>query len=245
MNPMLFMHGWGLSSQAWHGQAAYFSSRYDARFVNLPGHGGAPEANAEAWPDMLLRQMPDEPVIAVGWSLGGMLALHLALAHPERFRALVLVAATPRFTCAADWLHGCPDAMFDDFEAGVAQASNKALSRFFALMLHGDGLSRRRYQEIARQAVDRRHPPSSSALAVGLHWLARLDLRADLPKLNLPCLVMYGDGDRIVPPAAGHFMAGHLPHAREYIFSGCGHAPFLTQAETFNQQLETWCRAIT
>ncbi|MDX8412057.1 MAG: alpha/beta fold hydrolase, partial [Mariprofundaceae bacterium] len=122
--------------------------------------------------------------------------------------------------------------------------SNKALSRFFALMLHGDGLSHRRYQELARHALDRRHPPSPTTLAMGLQWLARFDLRADLPRLAHPCLVMYGDGDRIVPPAAGHFMAGRLQHAREYVFPDCGHAPFLTQAETFNQQLEAWCRTI-
>jgi len=241
---LVFIHGWGQSSQAWHSQAAYFSGRYDARFVNLPGHGGAAETNAETWPGELMRRMPDEPVIVIGWSLGGMLAMHLALAHPQRFQALALVAATPRFTRAPDWPHGCPDALFDEFDAGVAQASNKALSRFFALMLHGDGLSRRQYQQLARQAVDRAHPPSQTALAAGLQWLARFDLRSDLPRLKLPCLVMYGDGDGIVPPAAGHFLAGRLPDVREFVFPACGHAPFLTQAETFNQQLEAWCRTI-
>ena len=244
MTPVLFIHGWGQSSRAWFGQTDSLSEDFDVRCIDLPGHGGEAEAEAADWPEMLMRRIPDEPAIVVGWSLGGMLAMHLALLHPERFRALALVAATPRFTCADDWPNGCPDDLFADFESGVAEASNKALSRFFALMLHGDGLSRSRYQEIARQAVNRRTPPSFSALEAGLHWLAGLDLRADLQRLHIPCLVMYGDSDSVVPAAAGHELAVRLPQAREIVFSMCGHAPFLTQADAFNRQLEAWCRTV-
>jgi len=245
MTAMAFISGWGQSVRVWHRQERHFSRGFDVRCINLPGHGGAPEAPAHHWPRKIMAAMPHEPAIVVAWSLGGMLAMSLALEHPRRFLALAIVAGTPRFSCAPDWPHGCPAKLFDEFQAAVGVEPNRLLNRFFAMMLHGEELSRAFRQELARQVLERRQPPSSAALAEGLQWLRGLDLTAEIHKLDLPCLVIHGDSDVIVPAAAGHFIAGRMRSARELIFPVCGHAPFLTRSEAFNQQLEAWCRTVT
>jgi len=245
MSPMVFLHGWGQSSRIWRHQADHFRRFGPVHTPELPGHGGSAEAPPAAWLENLAAGLPDEPAVLVGWSLGGMLALKLALGFPERVAALALVSTTPCFRARDDWPHGCADATFRAFEQGVRENSPKELARFFALMLQGDALPRSRYNELARQAVDREHPPTAGALAGGLALLATLDLRRQLPRIEQPVWVAHGDNDAIVPAAAGRYLSHHLPHAAWHRFDDCGHAPFLTQAEDFQQRLEAWCRNIS
>ena len=245
MTPLVFFHGWGQSVRVWHGQQAHFSSEWPVSALNLPGHGGAADAMACEWVNISQAGLPEEPSVLVGWSLGGMLAIELAHRQPERVAGLVLVSTTPCFRNKPGWTHGCSDAVFRDFESGVQENSAKAMSRFFALMLHGDDLTRPEYNDIARAAVDRTHPASADGLRQGLSLLGDLDLRDLLTGIKAPCLVMHGDEDAVVPLAAGEYLAEHIPGAALEGFEGCGHAPLLTQAGKFNQRLEDWCRNIT
>ena len=245
MPPLVFLHGWGQSSRIWQHQADHFRRFAPVLTPQLPGHGGAAEAPPEAWLETLAAGLPDKPAVLVGWSLGGMLALELAHGFPERVAALALVSTTPCFRARDDWPHGCADATFRAFEQAVRAHSPKALARFFALMLQGDALPRSRTNELARHYIDREHPPTAGALAGGLALLAMLDLRRQLPHIKQPVWVAHGDHDAIIPAAAGHDLAGQLPHAAWHRFDACGHAPFLTQAEDFQQRLEAWCRNIS
>ena len=194
---------------------------------------------------VLAEALPDAPAILVGWSLGGMLALQLAESHPGRVAGLALVSTTPCFGTRPDWPHGCSEATFRAFADGVGGNSTKLLGRFFALMLQGDGLARSRFNALAREAVDRRHPPSAAGLAAGLELLTDLDLRPLLPGIAQPAWVAHGDGDAVVPAAAGLELAGRLPLAAWHGFTQAGHAPFLTQPAAFEHGLEAWCRNIS
>lgn len=236
MKPLVFLHGWGQSRQIWFQQFAAFP---EAKFLNLPGHGGEPDC--ESWPENILAQLPDEPCILVGWSLGGMLAMRLAAAYPQRIASLVLVSTTPRFRNTSDWHNGCSDAVFDDFRHGVESGSAKTMSRFFAMMLHGDGLVRSQFNQLTKSAVDRANTVTRQGLMQGLQILGETDLRGIVADIRQPTLVMHGANDAIIPVAAGSFLAEELADATWYPFYTCGHAPFLTQAQTFNEQLEAWC----
>jgi len=211
----------------------------------LPGHGGAPDLPSEQWLEQLRRQLPEEPSIVVGWSLGGMLAMQLAALEPTRIAALILIGTTPRFRAAPDWPHGADEATFAAFAEGMAAGSVKMLGRFFALMFHGEELARSDYNEIARAAVDREHPPTAAGLAGGMELLATLDLRAMVPGIEQPVLVLHGDCDAIVPQAAGQWLAGQLPQAEFVPLDATGHAPFLSQSQQFNQTVEAWCQTIS
>jgi len=244
MKPALvFLPGWGQSSQVWHNQSAWFSKDWPVRCINLPGHGAMPNAPAKHWLDTLHDALPDQPCILIGWSLGGMLAIQLAHLYPERIAGLALVSSTPCFRIKAGWPHGCADDQFHAFKQMLGKDSGKLLGQFFTLMLHGDTLTRRRFNTVAKQAVDREHPPLPDALRAGLNLLNTLDLRDKLTDISIPSLVMHGEHDAIVPVGAGRYLASHIPDASLHIMQ-CGHAPHLTQNLIFNEYLEQWCGSI-
>ncbi len=238
---LVFVHGWGQAALSWHAQAEYFGASHEVRTLNLPGHGGASDQPVDAWEEVLLEGLPDEPVILIGWSLGGMLGLRLALNNPTRLAGLVLLSATPSFRLRPDWIYGCADDVFERFQEGLEINGKRLLDRFFALMLQGDELDRRRYLDIVRHAVDRYHPPSQAGLHAGLHLLDELDLRDSLADISVPSLVVHGRGDAIVPVGAAEFLADRMPDATLQLLPA-GHAPHLTRPQAFNDILEEWCR---
>ncbi len=246
MRPALvFLPGWGQSSHAWYHQNIYFSKNWPVRYINLPGHSSTPNAPAKHWLNALHDMLPaDQTCILVAWSLGGMLAIQLARHSPERLAAIVLVSSTPCFRTKADWPHGCSDSRFHAFEQTLENDPNKLLGQFFTLMLYGDTLPRSRFNAIAKQAVDRKHPPLLEALRTGLTLLDTLDLRDQLADISIPSLVMHGIHDAIIPVDAGQYLASHIPDASLDIMP-CGHAPHLTQHTIFNEHLEQWCLKIT
>lgn len=239
--PLIFLHGWGQSARIWYLQRHTFST---ARFLNLPGHGGNKDLPASAWADALAATLPATPAVLVGWSLGGMLALEVARRRPARVAALALVSTTPCFRVRPGWPHGCADSLFAEFEQASKDYSAKVMSRFFAMMLHGDGLARREYNILAKECVDRRHPATATGLEAGLSLLAEMDLRLYLANLSFPTLVMHGEQDAVIPVGAGRALAAELPRSRFHSFAQCGHAPFLTQPQSFNRTLEAWCKTL-
>ena len=240
-DPLVFLHGWGQSERIWFQQRQCFP---DATFINLPGHGGAADAPGEQWCQIVASQLPEQPAVLIGWSLGGMLAMAIASRWPERCAAIALVASTPSFRLRDDWEHGCNQDVFSDFEQAVASQSPKVMSRFFALMLHGDRLSRSDYNALTREAVNRRSPASPAGIRAGLELLSGMDLRDQLRGLSIPALVMHGKQDVIVPFAASLILAEALPNSQLQQFEACGHAPFLTQAQKFNLLLKTWWQSV-
>jgi len=239
MRPLVFIHGWGQSKQIWHQQQASFPH---AIFLNLPGHGGEPDS--ANWLESLENKLPKEPCILVGWSLGGMLSMQLALAYPERIKGLALINSTPCFSQKDGWIHGCSDNLLQDFKQGIEQQAAKTMSRFFALMLHGENITRQQFNAIARAAVDRNQPCSAQGMQEGLRLLEYLDLRDQISHIHQPTIIMHGDNDAVIPVQASDFLAKNIPNSTLHHFETCGHAPFLTKTKIFHSLLESWCHTI-
>lgn len=236
MNDMVFVHGWGQSRQIWRPCMSIWPA---AHYIDLPGHGGAPDAEPENW----LSTLPGEkPVLLIGWSLGGMLALKLALNQPRLIKGLVLIASTAKFCQSDDWSAGCPAPLFRAFERQAATEPERLLRRFFALMLQGDELAPSLKLRLQRSCVNTAVPPSARAMQDGLSLLQNMDLRPHLDRIRIPCLIVHGRRDAIVPLAAGEYLCEHLPRAEMRCFETAGHAPFLSHTKAFRKILEEWCQ---
>lgn len=194
----------------------------------LPGHGTAPEAvpaELGGWLEWLLERTRDLPPLdLVGYSLGGRLALQLALAAPERVRHLVLLGAGPGLESRpARAERRARDEAWaarlerDGLEAFLAEWYAQPL---FASLMDLDGAS----ALLARRAVG--HP---AALAVALRAVSpagQANLWPRLPELSMPVLWLAGSGDESYA-ASSRRAAARCPRGRLALVPGAGHAAHL------------------
>ncbi|HFC53234.1 MAG TPA: pimeloyl-[acyl-carrier protein] methyl ester esterase [Gammaproteobacteria bacterium] len=234
---LLMLHGWGMHSAMWGDTVDRLSERYRVTTVDLPGHGrSGPDcapATLSRWAAAVAEVAP-ERAVWLGWSLGGLLAMRAALDFPQRVARLILVAASACFVRRAGWPHAQSAATLQGFAAELREDYRSLLSRFLALQVWGCADARRQARAL-REALSLRGEPERGALEAGLAMLRESDLREELPEVACPVLLISGQRDTLVPPAAARYMAGMLPDARLEILAGAGHAPFLAQGERFRQ----------
>jgi len=236
---VLLVHGWGLHGGIWGAFAASLEETARVTRVDLPGHGRSPATayTLEALADTLADLCP-APVTAIGWSLGALAVLTLAQRHAARVRGMVLLGATPRFVSALDWPCAVDAALLRQFAANLGQDYRGTLSRFLSLQLGSAGAERGLLKEL-RASVLGQAAPSPAGLRTGLAILEQTDLRPILPTLDAPALIIHGGRDRLVPPAAGAYLAAALPRARLHELPHAGHAPFLSHTAECVRQART------
>jgi 2-succinyl-6-hydroxy-2,4-cyclohexadiene-1-carboxylate synthase len=96
-SPLLWLHGFTQTRLSSHRFLSILAGDHEVATVDLPGHGDASDTTADlpTTADLLAEVLAGRKMDVVGYSYGGRVALHLALAHPELVRRLVLVSTTP------------------------------------------------------------------------------------------------------------------------------------------------------
>jgi pimeloyl-[acyl-carrier protein] methyl ester esterase len=230
--PLVMLHGWAMHAGIFAPLAERLESSFELHQVDLPGHGRSVHSpvplELDAIADNLSRRLPRAAWL--GWSLGGLCALHLAQRHPERARALVMLCAPPRFVRAQDWPQGMAPEVFRGFKDELARDYRATIDRFLVLEAQGSDHGQ---SELAllRAQVFAAGEPRPEALADGLRLLRDTDLRAGLPALAMPSLWIAGRRDRLVTAAAMEAAAQAAPRARYLRMQRAGHAPFLSHAD--------------
>ena len=228
---LVLVHGWGLHGGVFAPLVSRLSGRFQLHLVDLPGHGHSREHQAplalQDCVEEILQRTP--PAAWLGWSLGGLFALQAA-ATSARVRALVQVAATPRFVRGDGWPHAVDVAVFEQFGNDLSQDYRGTLERFLALDTIGSEHARSELRTL-KDALYARGEPAPWALQQGLALLEQTDLRALLPSLAVSSLWISGHRDRLVPHAAMREAASLSARARWIDIAGGGHAPFLGHAD--------------
>ena len=70
-----------------------------------------------------------------------------------------------------------------------------------------------------------------------------IDLRAQLPQIQLPVLVIHGEHDRLLPLDAARWLVGQLPNARLHVVSGAGHVPTVTHPDEVAAAIDSFFAA--
>lgn len=235
--PLVLLHGWAMHAGVFAPLVARLVPHYQLHLIDLPGHGHSigsttPLALAPVI-DLLVQRVPRAAWL--GWSLGGLFALHAAATRPQHVSGLVMLCASPRFVrgepASGDrWPDGMPAEVFRDFAAGLRSDYRATLDRFLALEASGSDAALTELRTL-RAALFARGEPSAGVLADGLDLLQTTDLRPVLPRLSMPSLWLSGRRDRLVDPRAMAAAATLAPEARHVRIERAGHAPFLTRAD--------------
>jgi 3-oxoadipate enol-lactonase len=163
----------------------------------------------------------DSPAIVVGDSMGGMVAQHLALRHPQLVGGLVLLASSAR-------LGDVSPAFLRSLPLTVAAAiSNdvRVWTRCDRLLVHGSKSSSHAHELLAPLRHIQRSEPYSrvnsvlQAVAMSFHRTVR-----QLGAVRVPVEVIVGAGDRVLSPRNSRVLSERLANARLTILEGTGHA---------------------
>jgi pimeloyl-[acyl-carrier protein] methyl ester esterase len=239
---VVLLHGWALNSRVWDDVVSRLASEFTLQCIDLPGHG------ASAWQpgihDLDSLAAAVAPHLGarchlLGWSLGGMVALKLALANPARIEKLVLVASTPKFVASADWPSAMRPEVLEHFAARLREDYPATVREFLALQVRGDEHAHEALR-ILRRRVLVAGELDHAALRMGLEILRESDLRGHLPRIRTPTLLIAGERDALVPAAAAAALATGLPQARAHLVARAAHAPFLSHLDEFSSEVRNF-----
>ena len=230
--PLVLLHGWAMHSGIFAPLVDRLRGDFTLHLVDLPGHGVNRDSTLGLGLDEVAASVSaaTPPAPWLGWSLGGLVALHAAQTRPDAVRGLVMLCASPRFVRAPDWPQGMDPVVFETFARELARDYRGTIDRF--LMLEAQGSDHVREElRLLRAQVFAVGEPSPARLAEGLAVLQDSDLRAGLPDLQVPSLWIAGRRDRLVFPHAMEDAAAQAPASRFVRIERGGHAPFLSHAD--------------
>ena len=246
-DPVVLLHAAVADSRQWDPQMSVLSARYRVVRYDMQGFGQTPSAEAPVTRADELVELLDRLSIAkahlVGVSNGGSAALDVAVAHPERVGALVLVAPGISGLRLADL--GPDAAALFDFDSAQEAREQEAVAA-------GDFT---RAAEISMQTWLAGYGRSLSSVSPELisrvrditkHTLRRASGRKPTPQLSpgaatrlrsvsAPTLLFIGEYDLPNVRAMTDFVAKSIPHAKRFEFPGTAHWLNVEYADRFNQ----------
>ncbi|KQM48109.1 hypothetical protein ASE69_12090 [Sphingomonas sp. Leaf208] len=249
--PIVFHHGWPLSSDDWDTQMLFFLAEgYRVVAHDRRGHGRSSQADTgndmdhyAADASAVAEHLDLTNAVHIGHSTGGgEVARYVAqFGQPQgRVAKAVLVSAVPPLMLKTDANPGgTPIAVFDGFRKALAQ--NRA--QFFLDVASGPFYGFNRPNAVVSDGVIRnwwRQGMMGSALAHydGIKAFSETDQTADLEAITVPMLVLQGDDDQIVPyEDASLVQAKLLKNATLKIYKGFPHGMLTTHAEVLNPDL--------
>ncbi|MCK6263305.1 pimeloyl-ACP methyl ester esterase BioH [Vibrio sp. ZSDE26] len=236
-NDLVLLHGWGMNGAVWDQTVEALNQHYRVHVVDLPGYGHSAHLHASTLEEIALSLLEEAPEQAIwlGWSLGGLVATHMALNHSERVSKLITVASSPKFAADRHW-RGIQPKVLDAFTDQLVEDFQTTIERFMALQAMGSPSARQDVKQL-KKAVLSRPTPNPESLLAGLAMLANVDLRPQLETLSVPMLRLYGRLDGLVPIKVATDVEKHLPETQQYVFSQSSHAPFMTELDAFCHQI--------
>lgn len=250
--PVLCIHGHPGSAQCMSVFTDFLSLRFQTVAPDLRGYGHSRAPQSFQMQDhlldleSLLDRLNIGRCLILGWSLGGILALELALKYPGRVTGLILVAtaAYPRGNHPpvtwADYFYtglaGIVNGLVPGWEWNINTFGKRSLFRYL-IQQHTPAA----YRYLAREALPAylqtsRH--ATDALSQALR--ARYNRQADLARIRCPCLVLAGAEDRHITAESSRETAQHLQNAQFCCYPQTAHLFPWEIPERVRGDIENW-----
>lgn len=245
---LLLLHGWGATSDVtWRSCYSVLREQFGVLAMDLPGHGGSAAAGrfslegcADDAASVVGQLRGGQPVIVVGYSMGGAVAQLLAERHPESVAGLVLCATAARFFPPTPAVT-CRRIAIRSLESLLRQVPPPARSRLFAHQVRRIARVRRRpldgwsYSQICSG--------DAAAVAGAAAALRSFDSRPWLARAAVPTSIVAATCDTVVPCSAQRQLSSLLPDAPVGWVEG-GHDVCVTAPELFAEVLLKACLGV-
>lgn len=214
--PLVFFHGWGFNHSVWTDLIPHLHDHYTLYLVDLPGFGQTDLMDWHDFKRLLLLQLPDQFAV-LGWSMGGLYAMRLALEESSRVSHLIAIASSPYFIKEDQW-PGIEASIFASFATSLQIAPERTISNFIAMQAGKHTFS-----------IDNH----VTGLEAGLETLVAWDFRQGLIDYDKPTCFIFGRLDAIVPIKTLAAMQRDYPQFTYFTLKTAAHMPFVSHQMDF------------
>lgn len=235
--PVILVHGFGGDLNSWLFSQPVLAQKRLVYAIDLPGHGGSSKqvdrgdlALLASAVFGLLNALEIPSAHLVGHSLGGAVALELALSNPGRVKSLTLIAPAGLG----------PEINMEYIEGFMGASRHKQLRPFVELLFANPALvGRKMLDDIISYkrldgAVEALNTIAGTVFAGGRQ---AVDLAPRLAELTVPLQVIWGEGDRIIPAA---HVDGVPASVCVHLIAGAGHMVHMEKAQEVNELIEVF-----
>ena len=235
--PVVFLHGVGSDKSVWAPQLAHFGRSRRAVAFDYPGYGDSASAPDGTSRDDFaaailagLDSLGIEKAHVCGLSLGGVIAIAIHAAAPDRCASLILADSFA--------LHPDGRGIYERSLAGSVNLRAMAEARVDFLLAAGA------LEDVRREVVETMSKIDPAAYRIGAEavWLA--DQRDRAAAIGVPTLVIVGEEDRATPPQLSEELAAIIPGARLETIPGAGHIANLERPAEFDRIVEDFILAV-
>jgi 2-succinyl-6-hydroxy-2,4-cyclohexadiene-1-carboxylate synthase len=245
--PLALLHGFTQTGRLWGEFGTDLEDHHRLVRIDLPGHGSSAAVAADLWEsaDLVVEAVGaatgsrSAPFDLCGYSLGGRLALHVALSHPEAVRHLIVISAT----AGIDDDEARKQRRIRDEEMARELEFSDDVGAFVERWLAAPMFAGLRAGAAEREERERN---TATGLASSLRHAGtgtQVPLWDRLGEIAVPVLVMAGaDDPRFVQAAVR--MRDRIRHASLALVPGAGHAAHLQQPQLTARTISTWLQTV-
>lgn len=243
--PVVFSHGWPLSSEAWAGQMLFLAQHgYRVIAHDRRGHGRSTQTSSgndmDTYADDLaavIDHLDLKNTVLIGHSTGGgEVTRYIGRYGTKRVKQVVLIAAVPPLLLKTDANpEGLPIEVFDGLRASLAKDPSQ-FYKDFAFMFYGaNRFGARISQGILDQFWLWSMQGSLKSIYECIKAFSETDFTEDLKKFDVPTLVLHGEDDQIVPiKDSSRRTAKLIKGATEIYYPGGAHGITATEPDRVN-----------
>jgi 3-oxoadipate enol-lactonase len=233
--PIVFLHGVGSDKSVWRPQLAHFSRDRRAIAFDYPGYGDSDPApkgtTRDDYASAIISGMHElgiDRAHICGLSLGGVIAIAMHHADPDRCASLIL----------ADTFAVHPEGRAIYERSLTASENLRAMAEARVDILLAQPASPKVRSEVVETMA--RIDPAAYCIGAEAVWLA--DQRDRAEEIRVPTLVLVGDQDLVTPPELSSELVDLIPEARMQVIQGAGHLTNLEKPDAFNRIVEEFVR---
>ncbi|MCS6903620.1 MAG: alpha/beta hydrolase [Candidatus Bipolaricaulota bacterium] len=227
---LVFVHGAGADHTLWGDQIKALSHEFTVAAIDLNGHGRSPRRAAEAGIPSYVEDVRSlcealkRPTVLVGHSMGGAVALTLALAPPKNLLALALVGTGAKLKVHPQILDLCRN----DFAGALDLIATWAFAPQAS-------------EELRQRSKAQMERNGAETLLRDFSSCNEFDVLARLHEIQLPTLVLCGREDQLTPPKYSEFLQKNIANARLVLIEHAGHMVMLEQPQALTEALRAFC----
>ena len=232
---LVFIHGSGDSGRVWRLQIEHFGTQH-AFALDLPGHGQRPDtlptevsvqAYAQATYDIVMQELHLQKPIIVGHSLGGAIALTMALEYGNELGGIILIGTGARLRILP--------ALLADAKNTLEQARTR-LSHMAVAATTSPLVS----QAVAQEQT----PPGPNILYRDLAACDVFDIMKRLYEISIPTLILCGTEDQLTPVKYSTYLHQHIQGSTLRVIPDAGHYVMREQPEAVNSAIDEWMQTL-